>query len=63
MADPFLRQVAHDIARVVAGLPPVTDSVGNLAVPRAELIAGLAVYFKDSMSVESFMEVAFRPVE
>jgi hypothetical protein len=59
MADPFLRQVGHDIARVVANLAPVTDSVGNVAVPKAELTAELAAYFQDSMSVDSFMDLAY----
>jgi len=61
MAEQFLRQVAFDVARVVAGLAPVTDSVGNVAVPKAELTAELAAYFQDAVSVESFMELAYRP--
>lgn len=61
MADQFLPQVASDVARMVAALAPVTDSVGNVAVPKAELAAELAAYFRDSMSVESFMELAYRP--
>jgi len=60
MADQFLHEVAQDIARVVAGLAPVTDSVGNVAVPKAELIAELAAYFKGSMTADSFMELAYR---
>jgi len=62
MADQVLRQVASDVACMVADLAPVTDSAGNVAVPKAELTAELAAYFQDSLSMESFMELAYRHV-
>jgi hypothetical protein len=62
MADQLLRQVAFDVARLIAGLTAVTDSAGNLAVPKAELIAELAVYFQDSVTATLFTEQAYEPV-
>ena len=61
MADQPLRQVAFDVAGVIVGLAHITDSVGNVAVPKAELIAELATYFQRSVSVESFTDLAYRP--
>lgn len=62
MADEFLRRVADDVARMVARLAPVADSAGNVAVGKAELAAELAAYFHDSISVESFMDLAYPPI-
>jgi len=61
MADQHLRQVAFDVAGVNASLGLITDSAGNMAVPKAELIAELATYFQGSVSMESFTDLAYRP--
>lgn len=62
MADQLLRQVAFDVAGVIGGLTAVTDSAGNVAVPKAELIAELAVYFGDSVAAQLFTDQAYGPV-
>jgi hypothetical protein len=56
-----LRIAASDIAEIVGDVPTLTDTRGDIGVPKAPLVAGLALYFKAAgVRRAQFIERAYR---